>query len=172
MGWKKIELSLERWQRLHLELSGLRGRTCFLIDENLPQDVPAVLRQREYSVMTLADYGYADRSDREIFALAKKEDRVLVTQDPGFLDSERFPIRGSAGVAVLPRATDGEERFMRAFADMLRVHGDSHRLWHERKAWISGDGTVSVRFPDPANGHCATVTFLFPENGRAMIWQD
>jgi predicted nuclease of predicted toxin-antitoxin system len=172
MAWKKIELSPERWQQWQSELSGERGRTRFLIDENVPQDVPSVLRRRKYSVMTVADYGYADRSDREIYALATSENRVLVTHDQDFFDDERFPIAGSPGVAVLPRHADGQERFIRAFGDLLKVHGDSHQLWRERKAWIRGDGTVFVRFCDPANGDSAVVALLLPENGPPMIWED
>jgi predicted nuclease of predicted toxin-antitoxin system len=172
MPWKKIQLSYRQWQQLNLELSGHRGRTRFLLDENMPQDVTAALRRRRYSTMTVADYGFADRGEDDIFALAKGEDRVLVTQDEGFLDEERFPLEGSPGVAILPPSSESEDRLSRACGDLLRIHGDSHALWYEKKAWIAGDGTVSVRFRESATGHCGTVGFLFPEHGPALVWED
>lgn len=172
MAWKRIRLSPQQWQQLNLELSGARGRTRFLIDENIPQDVTSALRQRQYSTMTVADYGFADRGEDDIFALAKSEDRVLVTHDQDFLDDERFPMDGHPGVAVLPRYGEDEDRFLRALGDLLKVHGDSHALWYEKKAWIAGDGTVSVRFRDATTDSRGTVTFLFPEHGPALIWED
>lgn len=172
MPWKRIQLSYRQWRQLNLELSGRRGRTRFLIDENMPQDVTAALRRRRYSTMTVADYGFADRGEQDIFALAKREDRVLVTRDRGFLDEERFPFRGSPGVAVLPPPSEGEDPLTRACGDLLRVHGDSHALWYEKKVWIAGDGTVSVRFADSATSRCSTIEFLFPEHGPALVWED
>ena len=172
MPWKKIAFTPRQWQRMHSEHSGVEGRARFLIDEDMPWEVTSVLRKRRFGTMTVEDYGLTGRGDHAIFELARSEDRILVTEDRGFLDDQRFPPEGSPGLAILPPHGDDQGRFVSAFGLLLKIHGDNHALWRETKAWIPGDGTVAIRCRDPLGNGWTTRTYLFRQDGPPLIWED
>ncbi len=74
----------------------------FLVDENLPGEVAALLRRAGHDVLFLLETGHRGMRDDEVWRLAVREERVIVTRD---LD---FPLPDSpkpAGV-VLVRVPD------------------------------------------------------------------
>jgi predicted nuclease of predicted toxin-antitoxin system len=172
MPWKNIEFSKREWKQIDSEISEFRHRCRFLVDQNVPEDLTLILRGRGYDTKTIGDYGFCGRDDGDVFQLARKEDRILITQDGDFLNDTRFPPQGSPGVAVLPAHSAGEDAFANAFGELLSVHGDSHDLWYEQKLSFPGDETVSIRFRDASRSRWTTVRFRFPGNGPPMVWED
>lgn len=172
MTWKKIDFSEREWRQINSELAIFRKRVRFLVDENVPEDLVSVLRERGYNTKSVAECELKGRDDEEIFGLAYKENRVLVTQDKDFLDDRRFPIQRNPGLAVLPAYSQNEDAFVTAFGHLLAIHGDSHELWYEQKAHFPGDDTISIRYRDASTSEWATVKFKFPKNGTPMVWED
>jgi predicted nuclease of predicted toxin-antitoxin system len=74
----------------------------FLVDENLPVDVAELLRHEDHDVTYLPHTGHRGASDKEVWRLAAREERIIVTRD---LD---FPIPESPGPSglILVRVPD------------------------------------------------------------------
>ena len=60
-------------------------RLRFYTDEHVPKAVVRGLRQRGVDVLTVAEAGKLGTSDEEHLAFARREKRVLFTQDDDFL---------------------------------------------------------------------------------------
>jgi predicted nuclease of predicted toxin-antitoxin system len=60
----------------------------FKVDENLPQEVAAVLRSAGHDALTLLDQGAAGSPDAVLATLLQRERRALLTLDLGFGTSD------------------------------------------------------------------------------------
>lgn len=78
----------------------------FLIDEDLPRSMEALLRQHKHEAVDVRDIGLRGAKDYQIAAHARKEGLCLVTGDFGFADVRNYPPGEYAGIVVLklPRA--------------------------------------------------------------------
>jgi predicted nuclease of predicted toxin-antitoxin system len=56
----------------------------FLVDENLPGAVAELLRADGHDVLAVAPSAFRSADDTELWALAARERRVVVTRDLGF----------------------------------------------------------------------------------------
>lgn len=56
----------------------------FLVDENLPRGVAEVLLDAGHDVLDVARSPHRGASDQELWALAAKDGRAIVTRDLGF----------------------------------------------------------------------------------------
>jgi predicted nuclease of predicted toxin-antitoxin system len=65
----------------------------FLVDENLPVDVSELVQREGHDVLYLAQSGYRGATDEEVWSLAVREERIIVTRDLDFpvMDSPRPP---------------------------------------------------------------------------------
>ena len=65
----------------------------FLVDENLPVDVAQLLEYEGHDVLYLAQSGYRGATDDQVWSLAVREGRIIVTRDLDFPmpDSPRPP---------------------------------------------------------------------------------
>jgi predicted nuclease of predicted toxin-antitoxin system len=65
----------------------------FLVDENLPVDVAQLLQHEGHDVLYLAQSGYRGATDEEVWSLAAREERIVITRDLDFPmpDSPRPP---------------------------------------------------------------------------------
>lgn len=73
----------------------------FLLDENISLRLCAMLRERGYPVVGVAELGMAGAPDTTVMALAQREERVLVTLDADFANLRRFPPAGTPGIVRL-----------------------------------------------------------------------
>jgi predicted nuclease of predicted toxin-antitoxin system len=75
------------------------------LDENLSRHLKDSLLQKGHDVTTAFDQGLLGKSDRDVAAAAKQEDRVVLTLDLEFADLRKFPPGSSPGVVVFrPRS--------------------------------------------------------------------
>jgi len=72
----------------------------FLADENLYVPIVNGLRERGYDVFSILEQGEIGISDEEIFQMAVKENRVIVTMDKHFSNMLRFPSDQCGGIIV------------------------------------------------------------------------
>jgi predicted nuclease of predicted toxin-antitoxin system len=65
----------------------------FLVDENLPIGVAQLLQYEGHDVLYLAQSGYRGVTDEEVWSLAVREERIIITRDLDFPvpDSPRPP---------------------------------------------------------------------------------
>jgi predicted nuclease of predicted toxin-antitoxin system len=56
----------------------------FLVDENLPVEIPALLEHRGHDVLYLAHSDARGATDEEVWERAVAEERIIVTRDLDF----------------------------------------------------------------------------------------
>jgi len=64
----------------------------FVIDEDMPRFTTKMLKEHEYEVRDIRDYGLRGADDEEIYQFAQTEQAVLLTGDTGFGNILRFPL--------------------------------------------------------------------------------
>jgi predicted nuclease of predicted toxin-antitoxin system len=72
----------------------------FLLDENMPRKVLAVLRTAGYAATRVYDAGLRSQPDAVIFAYARAHQMTLITFDTDYLNQTVFP-PPHAGILVL-----------------------------------------------------------------------
>lgn len=90
--------------------------TSLLLDANLSPATAVFLRTLGFDVSDLISRGLANLSDQEIVALAKREERIIVTFDLDFGEIYYRAQRGQIGVIIL-RLEDQTKRTVNAVLD-------------------------------------------------------
>jgi predicted nuclease of predicted toxin-antitoxin system len=72
----------------------------FKVDENLPDEVVAVLREEGHDAATVREQALAGRPDDDVASVCKRERRAILTLDLGFSDIRAFPPEEFAGLIV------------------------------------------------------------------------
>jgi predicted nuclease of predicted toxin-antitoxin system len=89
----------------------------FLVDMNLPPAVAVWLRAEGHDAVHVLDAGFANAPDREIFAHAAEEGRIVVTSDLDFGEILGMA-HGAGSGAILLRLRVARQPYLR---DRLRV---------------------------------------------------
>ena len=97
----------------------------FKIDENLPSELAADLRNLGHEADTVFDEGLAGAKDPLVIAAATAEKRLLLTLDKGIANLQQYPATRHSGV-VLFRPSRSGRRSVLAFvrerlAEMLEL---------------------------------------------------
>lgn len=71
------------------------------LDENLPARIAADLDFRGHDVHTTIAEGLSGKPDQDIWQAAKRENRVLITQDLDFSDARSFIPGSHPGIVLL-----------------------------------------------------------------------
>lgn len=71
------------------------------LDENLPLQLAALLKDLGHDADTTHDEGLTGHSDREIWEAAQRQSRFLITQDLDFSDSRKFTPGSHHGILLL-----------------------------------------------------------------------
>ena len=104
----------------------------FKLDENLPREAEALLRNAGHDVHAVLDEGLGGSPDPRVFAAARAEDRILVTFDLDFADIRAYPPRSHKGIWVLrPRtqSIDDTLALLKGAAVVLETEPANVRLW-------------------------------------------
>jgi len=104
----------------------------FKLDENLPRDAEAFLREAGHDVHTVLDEHLGGNSDPKVFDAARAENRILVTFDLDFSDIRLYPPESHSGIWVLRAHTQSIENALALLRGALVVLGTepAHgRLW-------------------------------------------
>lgn len=75
--------------------------TRFKLDENLPRDAEALLRDAGHDVQTVLDEGLGGSADPKVLNACRAESRILVTFDLDFSDIRRYPPASHGGIWIL-----------------------------------------------------------------------
>lgn len=148
-----------------------RGKSKFLVDESLGAGVTELLRDDGWNVTDVFELNMAGQPDENIFAEARRQDRILLTHDDDLLDDGRFLPKLNPGIIVLPGAEGNEHALLSAIYRMLAIVGHLRALWRSTKIVIAADGTWSVRMFIQSEGRVTTTRYRFSKN-RMEIWED
>ena len=143
-----------------------RGGARFLVDESLGIGVTNALRREGWNAKDVLEVGLKGHSDEDIFAYAKREDRILLTHDDDFLDDKRYPLGRNPGIIVLPGGDGNVSALSRALGFI------SHRypgFYRDAKVSISNDGTTIIKHLTDSG--IMINKFKFPKHGLLM-WID
>ena len=77
------------------------------VDEDLPRQVVALLREKGYPADSVVEQGMAGWKDPKIWRKIQAENRFLITADKGFADIRSYPPGTHAGVMLLRPDQDG-----------------------------------------------------------------
>ena len=87
----------------------------FLADENIAKSLVFEIRLKNHDVIDLKENKLFGLSDKEVIALAKKENRILITHDKDFLDAFSFPKSAHSGIIILRLKNIQPKRVVEAF---------------------------------------------------------
>ena len=110
----------------------------FKLDENLPRDAEALLREGGHDVQTALDERLGGVSDAEILNACIREARILITFDLDFSDIRLYPPVSHGGIWVIrpPSQSIGNTLdLLRRALPLLATERTQGRLWiveHDR----------------------------------------
>lgn len=172
------DLNTVTWKQLAIpsddELAqfSLDNKVRFLVDENLGETVANWLRQLGCNARTPSELGLRkSATDEEVFALAWREDRVLLTLDEDFLNDRQFPEHRNPGVIVLPDAPRNGAPFARALVAAIRVFGVKAIAYKSKtKVATNGEATHSSR--NGGTGKIETTRYKLGTNNEVYEWEE
>ena len=116
----------------------------FKLDENLPVEAAAWLRQQGQDAHSVADERLEGSPDARIATICQTEQRVLITFGLGFSNVLQYPPGDYDGIIVLSLA--GQDRdsvlaILLRILELLRTEPPARRLWivDEKRTRIRGD---------------------------------
>lgn len=114
----------------------------FKLDENLPRDAEALLRNAGHDVQTVLEERLGGNPDPGILDACRGESRVLVTFDLDFSDIRLYPPASHNGVWVLrPRTQSIDNTLVLLKGALVALETESV---HGR-LWIIEPGQVRIR---------------------------
>ena len=104
----------------------------FKVDENLPIEVAALLREAGHDAHTVNEEGVSGAQDPDLASLIQRETRALITLDLGFADLRSYPPEQYHGLVVLRLARQDKEHVLHTcerFVASLSKEPLAGRLW-------------------------------------------
>jgi predicted nuclease of predicted toxin-antitoxin system len=91
------------------------------LDENLPASLAGALSNLGHEVHTLADEKLNGADDREVWQVAQREARFLITQDLDFSDLRQFAPGTHHGILLVRLQAPGRESLIRRVLDLFQT---------------------------------------------------
>jgi hypothetical protein len=114
----------------------------FKLDENVPGEAAASLREAGHDVRTALEQRLGGRPDEDVLSACRDEVRILVTLDRGFGDIRDYPPTGHAGVWVLRPEVHGIDPLLRMLRQALALAVSEPP---EKRLWVIEPGQVRIR---------------------------
>jgi predicted nuclease of predicted toxin-antitoxin system len=73
----------------------------FIADKNIPNGLILAIQRKGHSIKCLNEENLTGISDHELLAIAKKEQRIIITFDKDFTNLLQFPLKSHIGIIVL-----------------------------------------------------------------------
>jgi predicted nuclease of predicted toxin-antitoxin system len=166
MAWKKLyEPTEDEVRELNRNYS---GRVRFLVDESIGEAVANYLISMGYNTKYVGDLGLRGRSDEDVFAVAWKDDRVIVTHDPDFLDDQRFPPHRNPGIVVIRPGSDGRDDIGLGvcLSVAIQLTGKNTNWFRGMKFDFSSREEFSIKSPGRRQ------RYRWRANEGPMIWEE
>jgi predicted nuclease of predicted toxin-antitoxin system len=114
----------------------------FKIDENLPSEYVAILRQAGHEADTVRDEGLGGKIDEIVADFCQHEDRVLVTLDRDFSDIRAYPPKRYPGIIAISVVRQSKRRLSAVLTRIVRLL-DSESV--RNRLWVVEENRVRVR---------------------------
>jgi len=170
MPWKRLTRLTKR-EAAEAVREGKR-KTRFLVDESVDVKVAEGIRRAGWNALHAQECGLKGHPDENLFAYARREDRIIITHDPDFLDDRRFPPAQNPGIIVIPGAEGSVRALNSALNAVLRIVGDNRDLWRETKIRITPDGTWTLVTFDRDAGQQERQRYRFERGRPVEYWED
>ncbi len=102
-----------------------------MADENLYEPIISYLKNLGHDVFSIREAGLCGISDDEVYLLACKENRVIITMDKDFLRMFRFPPYRCGGIIVVKIYKQTIEKTLEIFKrcfNTLKIENIENRL--------------------------------------------
>jgi len=114
----------------------------FKIDENLPVELVAMLRNGGHDAMSVTEQGLGGAMDEQVAERCIDEDRAIVSLDLDFADIRRYPPSIHRGLIVL-RLADQQKRIITSvFTRVISLIGVEPLVG---RLWIVDEAQVRIR---------------------------
>jgi predicted nuclease of predicted toxin-antitoxin system len=114
----------------------------FKLDENLPVEANAQLREAGHDSLTVLDQQMGGKPDKHIIQVCSREQRALITLDLDFADIKTYPPSDYYGIFVLRLKMQSRSKILDAIAKLI-PHLPSEPI--EKQLWIVEDDKIRVR---------------------------
>lgn len=104
----------------------------FKVDENLPAEHAAILREAGHEADTVADQKLSGAGDSEIYKRCQEEDRILLTLDLDFANVQAHPPKSHCGIIVFRSNAQDKVTLismLRRMLPMLASRSPRQQLW-------------------------------------------
>lgn len=112
------------------------------VDENLPLDAVALLREAGWECDTVFDEGLDGAPDAAVAAACHAEARVLFTLDLDFADIRTYPPSRYAGIVVLRPLTPSRRAVLEL---MARAVAALSAEWAPNRLWVVEPQRVRIK---------------------------
>lgn len=114
----------------------------FKVDENLPSEVTALLREVGHDSLSVLDQTLGGADDDKIFNVCREEKRILVTLDLDFANVQAYPPSMGCGIIVLRLVWQDKNTVIAAVRRLLSI---LKRESPKRKLWIVEGERIRIR---------------------------
>ena len=144
----------------------------FLVDENLGHELAAALKLVGYNTKSAEDAVLTGYPDESYWAIARREDRVLISKDRDFLDNRRFPLRLSPGVLILPDDHLESERFLTVLARAISLFKWTRGAYRGSKLDFTSPTDLAIESYIHNFGQVLRQRYQFDARDNAFIWTE
>ena len=170
MPWVNLEKPIDA--EIKAIIRENRGKPKFLVDESLGKEVTELLRRSGWNATDVFELGINGQPDENVFAAARKNDRVLLTHDRDFLNDRRFSPQLNPGVVVLPGGDGNRRAIVNALDELLAIIGETRELWRATKIEISSESEWTVLTFNRDDGMVHKSRFRFSKRGGGEYWKN
>jgi len=117
----------------------------FKVDENLPEEVAAALREAGHDAMTVQAQGLAGQPDDRIAVVVSHERRALLTLDTDFADIRTYPPAQYDGLVVLRLARQDKEHVLAVTRNLIPSFAKEPL---KQRLWIVDEDSIRIRGGD------------------------
>jgi predicted nuclease of predicted toxin-antitoxin system len=114
----------------------------FKLDENLPVEASALLREAGHDALTVLDQNMGGEPDEHIIQICSQEKRVLITLDLDFADINAYPPSNYHGIFVLRVKRQSRSKVIEAVAKLI-PYLPSESV--EKQLWIVEEDKIRIR---------------------------
>jgi predicted nuclease of predicted toxin-antitoxin system len=104
----------------------------FKVDENLPAEHAAILREAGHEADTAADQKLSGAEDSELSERCHAEDRILLTLDLDFANVQAYPPKSHSGIVVFRSNTQDKGTLislLKRLVPVLARRSPKQQLW-------------------------------------------
>lgn len=149
-----------------------KRKARFLVDESLGKEVVEILRELGWNVKGCWEVGLHGHPDENVFAVAWRERRILLSKDRDFLNNRRFPEYRNPGVVILPDGPVDSGRFIEALRRLIHLFAPFSGAYEGTKIDLSGIDSFRITCRNAETGAVETQRYRIDIHGNILIWED